>query len=160
MTQKELKTQLSYDKDTGIFRWKVLKRGVTRNGVAGALQHDGYRRIRIHRKTYPAHWIAWLYVYGEFPKNEMDHINHIKDDNRISNLRSVTRGENQKNRSLAKNNTSGVAGVCWSKPSKKWSVSIRVCGVLKSLGLFEDIKEAKKVREKAKIEYGYHPNHA
>ena len=159
LTQKKLKEFLHYNQDTGIFHWVVDRGNNVKMGDIAGTTWRGYIFININKTMHRAHRLAWLYVYGEFPKNEIDHINHKKNDNKISNLRVVTRVENCKNVSLARNSTSGVAGVYWHKNSKKWMAHIRKDGKLKYLGLFVDINEAKKVREKAKIEYGYHPNH-
>ena len=160
MNQRRLKELLSYDKNTGIFRWKVRKAYKIKIGdIAGNLRKDGYKRVMIDEKLYSAHRLAWLYVYGEFPKHEIDHINHNKGDNRISNLRDVTRGENRKNLANQRHNTSGTTGVAWYKPYKKWVARIRVNGKQKHLGYFDNINEAKIARQKAKIKYGFHINH-
>jgi len=159
LTQEKLKQLLDYDSDTGIFRWRVRKAQCVKIGtLAGYKSKKGYRLIGVDGKYHYTHRLAWLYVYGEFPKNEIDHINHITDDNRISNLRSVTHSENGRNQSVQKNNTSGIMGV--HKWKKKWVAKIQVDGKYKHLGYFENIKDAKKARERAKIRYGYHPNHA
>ena len=105
-----------------------------------------------------AHRVIWAMVHGEWP-DHIDHINHNKSDNRISNLRSVTHQENHMNRSIGKSNTSGHVGVVWHKKSNKWGAKIVVNGKSKHLGLFTDISDAIAVRAAANIEYNYHENH-
>jgi hypothetical protein len=87
--------------------------------VAGCLQHNGYRHIGVLGKVYSAHRLAFLYMTGKFPLDEVDHKNHERSDNRWSNLREVTRLENSRNRSMHLNNKSGFSGVCWKKRVSK-----------------------------------------
>ena len=143
MTQDELKEILDYDPETGIFRWKVSKNQHAKIGeVAGTLHPSGYRYVKINEKPYPEHRLAWLYVYGKWPEDMIDHINGFKDDNRIENLREATRSENFCNRTKYNNNTSGIKGVCWHKISKKWQARIRINNKNKHLGLFDSPEEA------------------
>lgn len=106
--------------------------------------------------------VAWvggekLYMHRlimDKPNGKMiDHINHDTLDNRISNLRLATHSQNQRNRKLSKRNTSGVHGVSWAKNERSWTVRIRVGKRYLNLGYFEDINEAKKVRQEAEIKY-------
>ena len=91
LTQARLKKLLSYNTDTGEFRWRVTRRGAARAGsVAGCVRHDGYVRIAIDGKRYLAHRLAWLYVHGELVP-ELDHANGVRSDNRLDNLRPATR---------------------------------------------------------------------
>lgn len=90
---------------------------------------------------------------------ELDHINHVRADNRISNLREVSRSQNNKNMPRYKNNKSGVTGVSWYRSAGKWRAQIRVEGKKKHLGLFDEIKDAAKAVEAAEAKYGYHENH-
>ena len=160
MTQQELKKILEYDKDTGIFTWKVRKAYRTKIGSVAGTLYKGYSYILISRKRYSAARLAWLYVYGEFPKNNIDHINQNKSDNRISNLRDVTNSENMKNRPMMSSNFSGIVGVSWSKTREKWHAQIRNSGKVINLGLFDNVGDAKRAREEAKIKYDFHSNHA
>ena len=93
LNQETLKEVLNYDENTGIFT--NCKTGKIM-GIGG--NSHGYIALSIFGKRYLAHRIAWLYVYGEFPKNQIDHINHDKVDNRIENLRDITARENLKSR--------------------------------------------------------------
>lgn len=161
LTQDRLKELLSYDPKTGIFRWRVYRsQGARAGDIAGGYIGKGYLGICVDNKAYRAHRLAFLYVYGRFPAHTIDHINQVKDDNRIDNLRDVTNGENQMNAKKYRNNTSGITGVYWCKRRERWKARIGVKGTLIHLGSFLDIEDAKKVRSQAKIKYNYHFNHA
>ena len=113
ITQERLKEVLKYNSETGEFTRKIAKGGKIKDS-------SGYILISVDGEKYYAHRLAWLYMYGEFPKNSIDHINKIKDDNHLYNLRDVTSIENQRNRFLNINNKSGFLGVSWYKPLSKW----------------------------------------
>jgi hypothetical protein len=157
MKPEQLKELLHYEPETGVFTWRVSKGGKKAGSIAGCLVEDGYIRIKINKKLYPAHHLAWLCIYGELPENEIDHINHIRTDNSIGNLRSATRTENGRNVSLSVRNQSGVIGVCWFKG--KWLAYIKVDGRQKTLGRFNDKFEAICCRKSANNKYGFHLNH-
>jgi hypothetical protein len=160
MTLDKLKTILEYDKDTGNFTWKPLKsNGRWANTVAGSVQKDGYIRIHIDEKIYPAHRLAWLYEYGEFPITNIDHIDHVKTNNKISNLRLADYAENQKNRSIDLRNSSGTTGVTFVKRSNKWQAQIGINKTVKYLGSFKNIYDSINARKTAEIELGFHANH-
>ena len=159
MLLEEIKTLLNYDPLTGVFTWKVPRTNNIKIGdIAGCLTKNGYRVISINDKPYKAHRLAWLYVYGKLPKNQIDHINHNKDDNRIVNLREVDSVENGRNRSIANNNKSGVTGVHWDNIAKQWKVQIKVKGEQIHLGYFHDFTEAVKARKEAEHKYNFHEN--
>ena len=80
----------------------------------------GYRQGSLKGKRYKEHRLIWLYHYGEWPKECIDHINGIRDDNRIENLREATNQQNQFNRKSEKDSSSQYKGVSWCKLSKKW----------------------------------------
>jgi len=148
-----LRKLLKYNPDTGVFTW-CENRGTAQAGdVAGTYDNHGYIIIKINYKRMRAHRLAWLYVYGRLPLLQIDHINNIKDDNRIINLREATGSQNLYNRPLPKSNTSGYRGVHWSKRGKKWCVTLRVNGHKKYLGLFNNINEAVEAHTKAIIKY-------
>lgn len=113
LTRAYLKSVLNYNADTGVFIRAVASKGLN-NKVgdrAGWTKANGYTEIMVGGKTYKAHRLAWLYVYGSFPDGLIDHINGVRDDNRIANLRVATVADNQKNRKKNENNTSGLKGV-------------------------------------------------
>ena len=99
LTQDELKALVSYDPETGVFVRHVYPVNTKhRMGMQiGGADSYGYLRAKINRRIYKLHHLAWLYVYGEWPSSEIDHINRIKTDNRISNLRLATRSEQVRN---------------------------------------------------------------
>lgn len=149
---ERLKDFLNYDSETGIFTWKERQRkagAIRSNGIAGSISH-GYVQIKFNRQFYRAHKIAWFFIYGEVPKNHLDHINGIRSDNRISNLREVSRAENSQNYGKPKTNTSGYMGVCWSKQLNKWMASISIGNKSKYLGYFDDPEQAHLAYLKAK----------
>lgn len=150
VTQEKLKSVLSYDETTGIFRWKGTRSGVSGvNNIAGCLHVTGYVHITVFGKEYKAHRLAWLYVYGNWPSLQIDHIDENKSNNAISNLREVTNGENCCRRGPQKNNTSGVKGVS-GKPGK-WRVRVGPPGEgRKHLGYYSTLEEAEKVASEAR----------
>ena len=152
LTQEQLQELLHYDHDTGIFT-NLKSRGAVKIGsvAAGYKNPNGYIYIAIDYKRYLAHRLAWLYVHGNFPVNQIDHINEVKDDNRIVNLRLATDLENKHNQSSPRtNNTSGYLGVGWYKPYGKWQALIQVNGRRKHLGCFDTAEEASEAYLTAK----------
>lgn len=165
ITQEYLKERLHYNKDTGVFTWKdnKLNHGCVRGKEAGCINQNGYRVIamRFDGKftSFYVHRLAWLYEYGEFPKLPLDHINQDRLDNRINNLRAVTHRENQRNRSMSKNNTTGFCGVSFCKRNKKYQANIMVDYRQIHLGYFENPEDAAQVVKEARAHYGFHKNH-
>lgn len=174
ITLDEVKTLLDYDLATGVFTWKERDRSFfTRDNqwrnwnarypgtVAGSVGRKGYRTIAVLDSLHKAHRLAWLYVYGEWPSDQIDHINGDPDDNRIRNLRLVTNAENSRNTTIPKNNSTGRIGVSpyFFNGRSKYLARIRVAGKLKHLGYFETVEEASAARQRAEEEYGFHPNH-
>lgn len=119
----------------------------------GSLDNNGYRRVCFNGKRPLAHRLAWFLYYGEWPTDQIDHINGNKDDNRISNLRLASDFQNMWNRGKPQNNTSGFKGVSWHKQRQKWIALIGVNGVLKYLGYFEDLEKAAAAYQTAAIKY-------
>lgn len=143
LTQEQLKELLHYDETTGLFTWRMALSARVRIGaVAGWAEKAGYIRIKICGRSYFAHRLAWLYVNGELPPAELDHINRVTDDNRIINLRPATRSENQKNSKIFSTNTSGYKGVCWNKEYRKWQVDAMLNGKKYRLGYFPTAEQA------------------
>jgi hypothetical protein len=118
-----------------------------------------YKATCINKVTWYIHEIIWIMHYGNKGSNEIDHINHDKLDNRVENLRLVTRSENNKNRGLSPKNTSGITGVCWSKVKKKWESKIKINGKDINLGRSSNFFEACCLRKSAECKYNFHPNH-
>lgn len=153
ITQAELKERLNYDADIGIFTWKVSHGKVKAGCVAGSFDKDNYIRIRLNKKDYRAHRLAWLYMYGEFPNGKLDHANRITNDNRISNLRLATNEQNSFNSKLRTDNTTGIKNVYWNKVRNKWQVSLSINKKLETIGYFDDIEFADLVATEARNKY-------
>jgi len=152
ITQSELKEFLHYDQDTGIFTWKVSRGKVKVGKIAGFTDSNGYLIIRIKETNYYSHRLVWLLIYGKFP-SVIDHINGIKNDNRLCNLRECTLQQNQWNHKNYSTNTSGIKGVSWNTNSQKWKVSIRTEIGRIHLGYFKLLDDAKSVMIEARNKY-------
>lgn len=149
ITAARLREQLTYDEETGVFCWKIQKGWKFPGDVAGYIRQDGYVYIRVDAILYSAHRLAWLYMYGEWPKECVDHINNVKSDNSKKNLRAATNQQNMWNRVAQRNNTSGYKGVGFNKATKKWKATIKCHGVTMQLGEFKTPEEAHKVYSEA-----------
>lgn len=153
ITQAELKERFNYDPETGIFTHKRSKG--TLNGKPSGSFHKstGYHHHVIDKKFYGTHRMAWIYMYGEVP-NVVDHINGIRNDNRISNLRNVNSQINSQNlKGPGKNNTTGFLGVSYCKITKKFRATIKINKKNKYLGLFSCKEKAHHAYLKAKAEF-------
>lgn len=138
LTVDRLHEVLDYNPETGVFTRRVTRPG----RVAGSVNSTGYLQIEIGGRTYCAHRLAWLYTYGEWPPNELDHINRNKSDNRISNLRPATRQQNCWNtRRHFKTKPKGVSFEP-QRRGKKYRASIQGRERRLSLGLFNTAEEA------------------
>lgn len=159
LTREELRSILTYDLNTGIFRWNKTVTGYVKKGYeAGYLKSNGYVNIKINYKDYKAHQLAFLYVLGYIPE-EIDHENHITFDNRWINIFPSNRTDNCRNKPMYANNTSGFTGVTLYKKTGQWQANIRINGKQKYLGRFDDINDAIEARKQANIKYGFHKNH-
>lgn len=162
LTQDRVKELLTYDPLTGVFRWKV-RRKLKAGSVAGCeftdRQGKKYWSIGVNGKMFLAHRLAWLFTHGQFPPEQIDHIDGNGLNNRLGNLRVVSNIENQRNARKRVDNTSGVSGVIWDKRDQKWRAQIRVNRKNIYLGLFTDKSEAISARKAAEIKYGFHANH-
>jgi hypothetical protein len=155
LTQERLKHLFTYDPMTGFLTRRVKsKNGHKAGTVASARDVDGYVIVGIDGRTYFAHRLAWLYMFGAFPAGEIDHKNHIHDDNRLSNLRDVSTSRNQQNRikAQANNRTSGLLGVSWHKDNKRWRATIHINGRQRLVGQFDSAQEAHVAYIQAKRE--------
>lgn len=154
LTQERLKELLHYDPETGIFRWAKTRCSTARAGQETACCNShGYRVIRLDYRLYGAHRLAWLYVHGAQPEH-IDHINGVRSDNRISNLRAATKAQNQQNfRRANRNNANRLLGVYDSYG--KWRSAIMVNGVSRHLGTFASPELAHAAYIEAKRKY--HP---
>jgi hypothetical protein len=159
--QEQLKTLFTYFPASGNFYRKTSPcNSVKRGDKAGGKHMDGYHYIRFQGKPVGSHRLAWLFMYGEWPSEKVDHINGDKADNRIENLRLATQSENQLNRKRCSRNTTGVKGVAVHSASGKYQVTLTVEGKKKHFGLFEDLETAELVARGAREKYhGEYCNH-
>lgn len=154
ITRQEVKRFFSYNAETGVIFWKerpARARHIFAGDVAGTDHGDGYVSISFKRRKYLRHRLAWFYVYGTWPK-ELDHINNIPGDDRIANLRPVTRSQNVMNSKPFKNTKSGHKGVFYlgrAYKTKPWRAYITKNKRRINLGLFATVEEAARVRNLA-----------
>jgi len=158
LTATELREELHYDPDTGIFTWLKIAKGRYVGSVAGCASGDGYRRIHVGGRStgrlYYAHRLAWLYMTGEWPSHQIDHINRDPKDNRWCNLRAATPRQNRGNRHGAQRNSwTGIRGVHYRTDIRKWMAHISPHGKLKVLGYFANLEDARAARSKASREF-------
>ena len=143
LTVEQLKKALFYDKNSGLF-YRKLNNDKVKQIPSGSISKNGYVTIRVMSKLYYAHRLAWLYSFGTFPNQHIDHINNVRIDNRIDNLRDVSRyGNNQNLKKAQKNNKTNFLGVSFSG-NKKTPYRARICinGKQKQIGLFQSAEEA------------------
>ena len=154
LTQSELKSILHYDEFTGIFTRLKSEGGVVAGSICNSHNNEDYIVTRISNKRYSAHRLAFLYMLGAFPANQVDHKNGIKSDNAWSNLREATNSENAQNkRKHMSNNTVGYLGVGFHVRDKNFVARITINGKLKYLGSFATAKDASEryLAEKRKL---------
>ena len=172
-TPEQLKSVLEYNADTGRLTWKPrpasMFNGDTRIQKGWNAKYAGMPAFTAHRYgylcgsvfgvVYQAHRVIWAIVYGKWPSAEIDHINHVRSDNRIVNLRDVGRLENAKNIGGNSKNTTGVTGVYYVKRRNKWLAKIVKNVVAVYEGYFLKKEDAILARKKAETDNGYHENH-
>ena len=152
--QETVKKLFYYDAESGMLLWRYgNKRNVKPWQEAKALNGNGYVCVKIQGKDYPAHRIIWLYVHGAFPKEFIDHKNRIRNDNRLCNLRDVSRSDNNQNISLPSHNKSGHMGVSWIKNRNCWTVTVAVNKKNKWLGYYKNLDDAIAARKKGEKQY-------
>lgn len=152
LTADVLRQLLDYDKDTGHFTWRApLANRIRPGDKAGQRDGHGYRQITVCNTAYLAHRLAWLYMAGAWPPDQIDHINGDRSDNRIANLRLATSSENGCNVRVRTNNKSGVTGVHWYPRYEKWVAVIKSGGKAKNLGYFADKEDAIRARQSAEM---------
>jgi hypothetical protein len=147
---ERLRSVLDYDPETGLFVWRQrINNRAPQGSRAGHLNNQGYIYISLDGRKYAAHRLAWLYVYGTWPADLIDHIDLNRANNAIGNLREATHSTNKANRLAPSNNTSGIKGVGFSKAQRKWQASI--CRQYKQthLGFFETKEEAAEAYRQA-----------
>lgn len=160
LTKEELSEELHYNQATGKFIRRIARSNSVKIGEeAGNVGGTGYRHIYVNGRRFLAHRLAFLYVTGEFPIGEVDHINGERSDNRWTNLRAVSNVQNSRNQKKPVTNTSGHIGVCWHSAASKWMAQIQLGRRNKYLGLFDKIEDAVSARIEAQLRHGFHQNH-
>lgn len=173
-----LRRLLDYNPETGELRWKERPVWMFAKGPRGrsaiaatwnkarsgkpalaSIDMRGYMAGAVLLRYCSAHRVAWAMFYGEWPAQNIDHVNGVRNDNRIENLRSVDHVTNCHNREMNSNNTSGCTGVGWSKRHQKWQAKITVKRKRMFLGRFERFEDAVAARKAAEARFGFHPNH-
>lgn len=161
-----IRQRLHYDPLSGKLYWKARPDNPKKwnDRYAGleaftANHGSGYKVGAVDSKNYLAHRIVWAIHYGEWPDGEIDHIDHDRANNKIENLRCVSRVENCHNMSAYKTNTSGATGVYWFGARNKWKVEIWVARKKIHIGYYEDFHEAVTARKRASEYYRFHKNH-
>ena len=148
ITQAQLKEYIHYSPLTGVFT-RISSPYEAKLGVINSCANhsNGYFQIGISGKLYKAHRLAWMYMHGEWPKDQIDHINRDKIDNRIDNLREASSAQNNQNVGLRSDNASGIKGVTYYKITGKWVAKINISGKLKHIGYFKTLEEASQAYE-------------
>ena len=144
---------LSYDSDSGIFRWKKSKGSSRAGSEAGCVSSLGYLIIKLNGTYYKAHRIAYALIHGISNTDSVDHINRVKTDNMISNLRISTASENSRNMTENRLSTTGKRGVTYHKRDKMYQASIRTGHKRIHLGYFMTLDEASMAYERAAKKY-------
>jgi hypothetical protein len=153
ITQARIRELFDYRSDGELIR-RVRTAGRAKIGeVAGYLHSGGYRYISVNSKSYKAHRLVWLWHNGYMPENGIDHIDRNKNNNKIENLREVSKVCNARNCNLSRNNSSGITGVAWLKKKGAWRASISILGKSIHLGLHDNILKAAKTRWDAEVKY-------
>lgn len=158
LTQDYLQKVFYYNPETGILSHSMDSSSGKKGDIIGTLHSGGYLECSLGDKPYLVHRLIWTYMTGEIPE-QVDHLNHNRQDNRWVNLRNVNNTENSKNTQIGKNNKSGVLGVSLHKPTGKYRAYINENHKQHHLGLFLTFEEAALARAKANADFQYHNNH-
>ena len=142
LTAARVRELLHYDQNTGLFHWAVAVCNVAAGSQAGNMSSNGAYQIGVDRRRYLLHRLAWLWMTGEWPTNQVDHINGIRTDNRWANLRAATNSQNLANAKRPKHNKSGFKGASWNKALSRWVAQIHHQNKNIYLGLYDTAEEA------------------
>lgn len=156
LTVDRLRELVEYQPATGRFirRVSTAPRALA-GGIAGDMDSKGYWRVRVDKKRYLAHRLAWFYMTGVWPAFQVDHKNTIRTDNRWDNLRPATQVQNFQNMRVHKDNVSGLKGASWHKQNQKWRSRIWVDKKELLLGYFDTPEEAHEAyKTAAKTHFG------
>lgn len=173
----ELRQLLRYEPETGALYWRQrpahffdcaarhLARVMGRWNVswagkeAGTIGPYGYRMVTIFNRHFAAHRIAWCITHGQWPSEQIDHVNGQRDDNRLSNLRAATHAQNQRNMRISRSNTSGVTGVYWCRRTNRWKAEISLRSRKVYVGVFRDLAAAEAAIRAKRSELGFSDRH-
>lgn len=155
ISYERLHDALHYNPETGVFTRKIGS-GTSKVGDIAGYNLRGYIRISIDNRQHEAHRLAWLYIYGYWPENEIDHIDRNPSNNSISNLREVSRQCNMRNTGMLKNNTSGIKGVHFDKNRCRWLAHIKINQKNVYLGRFENKIDAAISRYNMELKTNFH----
>jgi hypothetical protein len=162
LSQSELKQLLRYDQSTGAFTWTSVAacnvKRIVSNTRAGTVTVAGYRQLQVDGVIYKEHRLAWFYMYGVWPEI-IDHINHDRSDNRIANLRSVSKKENSRNRSNTGGSNTGHQGIWFNPKTRRYVAYIKYEGKKVFQKSCETLNSALAAREEKLKELGFHDNH-
>jgi hypothetical protein len=156
LTQARVREFFDYHPDIGILTHRTTRHNRVKVGDVLGYVHKKHGHIvcEVDGREYQLHRLIWLWWYGVWPSDQVDHENEIKTDNRIDNLRDASNAQNQRNiGGLQKNNKSGVRGVCWSAQRGKWWVQIGYDGKGHSVGFFDTLDEAARARRAAELQH-------
>lgn len=176
ITQQLVRELLQYDPETGVFTWRPrderwFKKEMTwktwntrfAGTVAGNIHTSkkGYSciNIRVLGKGCRAHRLAWIFMTGEEPPAEIDHLDGDATNNTWKNLRDGSRGVNRKNSAMTRRNSSGINGVSWDKTNHKWLVQVGVSGRVRHVGRFASLDDAESAAREVRRELGFTDRH-
>lgn len=149
LTPDRLRELLHYEPETGAFVSRQRRSGVPYGRALGYVTKRGYRMVRVDNELHMAHRLAWLYMTGQWPSDEIDHRNGARSDNRWCNLRAATAKQNRENRAREASNSSGFRGVSWCAARRRWLAQIKHQRRQINLGRFDDLFDAVGARLRA-----------
>lgn len=154
LTHQRLIELLTYRKKTGLFMWRIFRGGRAKKGsIAGCRDKDGYVRVQVEGKNYLASRLAWFYVKGVWPSNQIDHEDLCEGNNSWANLREATHTQNRWNTPKRVHNTSGFKGVHRHTGTNKYYARIRVPGKRIFLGSFSTPEAAHEAYALAAVKF-------
>ena len=156
LTQERLRSLLDYDPISGQFTRKVKIKNQPAGIVVGTKDAQEYLKCSIDGRVHKLHRLAWFYTHGTWPTGQIDHINQVTSDNRLTNLRDVSCAQNHQNRARKTKSASGYLGVTWHKRDCRWQAHIEINGKAIYLGQFADLTDAISARKQAELTH--HPH--
>ena len=137
-----LREYLAYDAETGVFTWRLPPAKRVKAGDVAGSHSQGYLRIKLRGREYKAHRVAWAMTHGRWPEKELDHINRVRDDNRMANLRECSAGENRQNIGHAGLGNNRLLGASFNKAKGRFKARIHANHREINLGYFDTEEEA------------------